>query len=60
MLLICDAERPVAIAGVMGGEDSEVRPETTDILLEAAYFDPISVRRTSKRLGLRTAGVVPL
>ncbi len=54
MLLICDAERPVAIAGVMGGEDSEVRPETTNILLEAAYFDPISVRRTSKRLGLRT------
>ena len=38
MLLICDAERPVAIAGVMGGEDSEVRPETTNILLEAAAF----------------------
>ena len=54
MLLICDAERPVAIAGVMGGEDSEVRPETTDILLEAATFDPISIRKTSKRLGLRT------
>ena len=54
MLLICDAEKPVAIAGVMGGEDSEVRPGTTDILLEAATFDPVSIRKTSKRLGLRT------
>lgn len=54
MLLICDAERPVAVAGVMGGEDSEVRPETTDILLESANFNAVSIRKTSKRLGLRT------
>jgi len=54
MLLICDAERPVAIAGVMGGEDSEVTPETTDILLESASFHPVSIRRTAKRLGMRT------
>lgn len=54
ILLICDAERPVAIAGVMGGEDSEVRPDTTDILLESANFNPVSIRKTSKKLGLRT------
>jgi phenylalanyl-tRNA synthetase beta chain len=44
----------VAIAGIMGGEDSEVRPETTDLLLEAANFDPLTVLRTSRRLRLRT------
>lgn len=53
-LLIWDAERPVAIAGIMGGEETEVRPDTKDILLEAAYFAPSSIRRSSKRLGLRT------
>lgn len=52
MLVIADGERPVAIAGVMGGQDSEVSDDTTDILLEAAYFDPTSVRRTSKRTGV--------
>ncbi|HCW50752.1 MAG TPA: phenylalanine--tRNA ligase subunit beta [Clostridiales bacterium] len=52
MLVIADEERPVAVAGVMGGEDSEVGPGTTDILLESAHFDPKSVRRTSTRLGL--------
>lgn len=54
MLVIADAERPVAIAGVMGGLDSEVSSETTCVLLEAAMFLPSSVRRTSARLGLRS------
>jgi phenylalanyl-tRNA synthetase beta chain len=53
-LVIADAERPVAVAGIMGGEDSEVRPETTDILLEAANFDALTVLRASRRLRLRT------
>jgi len=53
-LVIADATHPVAIAGIMGGEESEVRPETTDVLLEAANFDPLTVLRTSRRLRLRT------
>ncbi len=53
-LLICDAERTLAIAGVMGGENSEISENTTTILLESAYFTPSSVRRTSKYLGLST------
>jgi len=52
MLVIADAARPVAIAGVMGGQDSEVSEQTTDILLESAAFEPLSVRRTSRRLKL--------
>ncbi len=52
MLVIADADRPVAVAGVMGGIDSEVGAETTDILLESAIFDPLSVRRTSRTLKL--------
>ena len=52
MLVIADAEQPQAVAGVMGGADSEVSSTTRTIVLEAAYFNPISVRRTSKRLGL--------
>ena len=51
-LLICDAARPVALAGVMGGLDSEVTPETRQVLIESAYFNPATIRRTSKRLGL--------
>ena len=51
-LLICDAQGPVALAGVMGGENSEVRDSTTGVILESAYFEPTGVRRTSKRLGL--------
>ncbi len=54
MLVIADAVRPVAVAGVMGGEDSEISGETRDVLIESAYFNPASVRRTSKLLGLRT------
>ena len=53
-LLICDSGGPVAVAGIMGGEDSEIRADTTDVLLEVAYFDPRSIRRTSRRLGLHT------
>ena len=54
MLLIWDGREPVAIAGVMGGEGSSVTPETKNIFLESAYFEPTSVRRTSKALGLKT------
>ena len=53
-LVICDAEGPVALAGVMGGENSEIQPETVDILLESAYFNPPTIRRTSKRLGIHS------
>jgi phenylalanyl-tRNA synthetase beta chain len=54
-LLICDAERvPQAIAGIMGGGAAEVSADTTEILLESAYFEPAGIGRTSKRLGLRT------
>ncbi len=54
MLMICDAERPVAIGGVMGGLDSEVEDDTVDILLECALFDPKSIRSTRKALVMST------
>jgi phenylalanyl-tRNA synthetase beta chain len=54
MLLIWDGKEPVAIAGVMGGAASSVTSETRNIFLESAYFEPTSVRRTSKGLGLKT------
>src|SRR5438270_202408 len=54
MLVIADAGRPVAVAGVIGGEESAVTSDTTDILLESANFDGPSVRQTSRALGLRT------
>jgi phenylalanyl-tRNA synthetase beta chain len=54
VLVIADAEHPVGIAGVMGGQHSEIRDSSTRILLESAYFQPQNIRRTSKRLGLRT------
>src|SRR6266508_2977010 len=54
MLMICDAERPVAIGGVMGGGNTEVTPATTSVLLESAYFNPGSIRRTARALGLHT------
>jgi phenylalanyl-tRNA synthetase beta chain len=53
-LVICDGDGPVALAGVMGGGDSEIREGTTRVLLECAYFDPPGVRRTSRRHGLHT------
>ena len=53
--LICDAEgTPVGIGGIMGGASSEISDATTEVLLEAAYFTPMAIARTSKRLGLRT------
>lgn len=52
ILVIADAERPVAIAGVMGGKATEVTDATKNILLESAYFDPILIRRASRKLGL--------
>ncbi len=54
MLMINDGEGPVAVAGVMGGLNSEISLTTTRVLLESAYFQPASVRRTSKKLGLST------
>src|SRR4029077_18177802 len=54
MCVIADASRAVAIAGVMGGAETEIRATSHHILLESAHFDPISIRRTSKALGLRT------
>jgi len=53
-LMICDAEKPVTIAGVYGGKNSGVSSTTTNIFLESAYFNAVSVRKTSKRLGLKT------
>lgn len=53
-LLIWDAEEPVAIAGVMGGLDTEVKSGTENIFIESAYFNPVSIRKTSKSLGLKT------
>ncbi len=53
-LVIADSKRPVAIAGVIGGEESGVNDLTTEIFLESAYFNPVSIRRTSKRLGIST------
>jgi phenylalanyl-tRNA synthetase beta chain len=54
MLMICDGVKPVAIAGVMGGLNSEIKENTKRVLLESAYFEPVRNRRTSKKLGLET------
>ena len=53
-LVIADEQEPVALAGIMGGEDSEVTERSRNILIESAHFDPVSILLTSKRLGLRT------
>jgi phenylalanyl-tRNA synthetase beta chain len=53
-LLIADPEKPLAIAGIMGGLNSEVSATTTDLVLESAYFEPITIARTARRLGLRS------
>ena len=52
MLMICDGEKPVAVGGVMGGMNSEIEPDTTRVLIESACFDPISIRKTAKRLAI--------
>ena len=54
MLVIADAEKPVALAGIMGGEESEISTQTTDVLIESAYFNPDSVRQTARKLGMDT------
>lgn len=54
ILMICDAEKEVAIAGLMGGENSEIKSVTKNILIESAYFNPSSIRKTAKSLGLST------
>ena len=53
-LMICDGERAVALAGIMGGLNSEIFAGTRDVLLESAFFDPVTIRRGSKRIGLLT------
>ncbi len=54
MLMICDGQKAVAVGGVMGGLNSEIEVDTTRVLIEGAYFNPVSIRRTSKKLGLNT------
>ncbi len=54
VLMICDGEKAVGIGGVMGGMNSEIQDTTTRVLLESAYFDPVSIRKTAKSLGLNT------
>ena len=53
-LVICSGDRPVALAGIMGGADSEIDDATSSVLLEAAYFSPVGIRKTSKRNGLKS------
>jgi phenylalanyl-tRNA synthetase beta chain len=53
-LIIADPEGPIAIAGVMGGADSEISPATSDVVIESAIFDPVSIRRTGQRYALRS------
>ena len=53
-LMICDGKRAIAFAGIMGGLNSEIKADTKDILIESAFFDPITIRRASKRIGLST------
>jgi phenylalanyl-tRNA synthetase beta chain len=52
--LICDGEGPVAIAGIMGGENSEIGADTTNVALEAAYFNPLYIRKTARRIGIKS------
>ncbi len=54
MLVIADSEKPIAVAGVMGGEYSGIMDDTTTVVFESAYFEPVQVRRTAKKLGMRT------
>ena len=54
VLLICDGDGPVAVAGIMGGQNSEVKEETRDILIESAFFDPVTIRRGARKLGMDT------
>ena len=58
MLVIADGQKAVALAGIMGGLDSEISNETRNVLLESAFFNPVSIRRTAKKLGLSTEASV--
>jgi len=53
-LMICDGKKPVAVAGVMGGQNSEIKKTTTRVLIESACFNPVSIRKTAKNLGINT------
>jgi phenylalanyl-tRNA synthetase beta chain len=53
-LMIRDGEKPVALAGIMGGLNSEIKPDTTDVLVESAFFDPVTIRKGAKKFGLST------
>ncbi len=53
-ILICDGEGPVALAGIMGGENSEISEATEDVALESAYFNPLYIRKTTRRLGIKS------
>lgn len=53
-LVIADEKKAIALAGIMGGENSEIREDTTTVVIESAYFDPATIRKTSKRLALHT------
>ena len=54
MLIIADSEKPIAVAGIMGGEYSGIMEDTVDVVFESAYFEPVQVRQTAKKLGMRT------
>ena len=54
MLIIADANKPIGVAGVMGGEYSGIMDDTNTVVFESAYFDPVSIRKTAKKLGMRT------
>jgi hypothetical protein len=60
MLLIADEQKGIALAGVMGGQNTEINAQTVDVLIESAYFSPTNIRRTSKALGLRSESSLPL
>ena len=51
-LLICDSKKPIGLAGIMGGENTEVTLKTTDVLIECAYLDPVTIRKGAKNLDL--------
>src|SRR5205085_7377800 len=54
MLVIADPRRAIALAGIMGGQNTEINEQTNDVLIESAYFKPQNIRATSKKLELRT------
>jgi len=54
MLVIADGKKPIALAGIIGGEESSVKESTQDVFIESAFFDPVSIRKTSKKAGIST------